>query len=296
MRISDRLQSFFGFILLILGLVFPLAIGAEDIVVVLSSDSPPYQEALAGVKEALARPLRVVNLAQSENVPPTRLILAIGGKAALHSYPRKSAIVYCLVPNVMLRPDQYSGPLVRVSLSPAPAVMLRNLKEIQPTLKRLGILWTSDAYVGYTAQLKAESPNFGVEVIAERLKTPENLLDGIRAIKDRVDALWLPPDPFLITAHNFAAFKQFSLSNHIPLYVPMDNLADQGAVAAVSSSFHNMGQKAGEVAEKILSGNPVTESSVYVEKVTLTINASFAAQSGLELPPAVLKKADRVIP
>ena len=226
-----------------------------------------------------------------------RSIIAIGGKAALYPYEaRNTPLIYCLAPGVYVDPVEHPGPQIQVYVSPPPRMLLHKLQEVQPGLRRLGALWVGDSSVSYGPTLARVGESMGVTVLQDRLRSLEELPDHLRAMKGRVDALWIPPDPLLITPQSFNMMRQFALDNNIPLYVSIDGLADKGAAAAVSVSFREMGRKASLLAAQVLSGSAGQTFSVYGDHVTLTINAPFAAQSGLSIPADVLKRADRVIP
>src|SRR5258708_7625278 len=70
----------------------------EAIVVVLSSNLKPYQEALNGVKKEFDGNIPTFVLSNGEPEIPreTKVVIAIGGKAALYSYPDRARLIYCL--------------------------------------------------------------------------------------------------------------------------------------------------------------------------------------------------------
>ncbi len=273
----------------------PLA-RAQDVVAVLSSDSSPYMEALEGVKEVVGVPVKVVNLAKSERwSDQASVIIAIGGKAASQSYPRSTPLIYCVAPAVFIDKATHPGPLARIFISPAPPVVIERVREMQPALKRLGTLWMNSAANSYFETLTTIGATQGITVIPMQVDSLGELLSKLRSLKGHVDALWLAPDPSLINPKSFASIKEFALSNDIPLYVAMDSLVGEGASAAVSVSFREMGRKAGTLAAQAPSGS-MSSSDSYGDRTKLTVNISIAAQSGLTFPASVLKKADRVIP
>jgi len=268
---------------------------AEDVVVVVSSELAPYQEALAGVQEALGKSFQVVDLSKTDNVPSARVVITIGGRATLRPYPSDTNVIYCVALGVVLKPGHRKGRRIKISLSPAPLAMLQTLKRLQPDLKRLGVLWNSDSYDGYIAQAKLDAEKVGLTLESRRLDSPEDLPEALRAVRSRVDALWVPPDPLLLTEQSFAGMSDFSVSNRIPLYVSIDNLADKGATAAIATGFRDMGHKAGDIARSVLSGDSSIGDNAYIDRIIITINESYASKTGLTLSPAIRKEADRLI-
>jgi ABC-type uncharacterized transport system substrate-binding protein len=90
--------------------------------------------------------------------------------------------------------------------------------------------------------------------------------------------------------------KEFGLSNNVAFYVPTGSLVDKGAVASITASFRESGRTAGRVAAQAQAGTLGNVEAVYPDRYELTVNLTAAAQSGLTIPPDVVKKADRVIP
>jgi ABC-type uncharacterized transport system substrate-binding protein len=268
------------------------------VVVVLSSESGPYEEALAGFRESFSQPFATLVLSKGDpDIPKsTHLIVAIGGKAAMYPYEAwRVPLIYCVAPGVYANREQHTGPQTKVYVSPPPRILLQKLKELQPGLRRLGALWVGESALTYGPALKHEGERLGVTVLTERLKSPDELPDYLRAIKGRADALWIAPDPQLITPQSFGMMRQFALNNSIPLYASIDGLADKGAAASVSVSFHEMGRKAGVMAMQALAGTSEVPTAAYGDTVSVTINTAAAVQSGLSIPAEILNKADRVI-
>ena len=77
---------------------------------------------------------------------------------------------------------------------------------------------------------------------------------------------------------------------------PMDSLVDKGATASFAASFRESGRKAGQMAAKAEAGALGDVEAIYPDHYELTVNLTAAAQSGLTIPPDVVKKADRVVP
>jgi putative ABC transport system substrate-binding protein len=276
----------------------PQARGA-DIAVVLGSDSAPYMEALAGFQEAYGKPVDIFNLVKGEPAiaSETRVLVTIGGKAALYPYEtRKALLIYCMAPGIYVDPQKHPGRQIKVYVSPPPRLLLQKLKELQPGLRRLGAFWIGESAASYGKTLEQEGKSLGVSVFSARLQSLAELPDHLRAIKGRVDAFWIPPDPLLITPQSVGVMRQFALDNALPLYASIDGLADKGVAASVSVSFREMGRKAGSLAVQALAGSVDDLDAVYGDHVLLTINTGAAAQSGLSVPADVLKKAGRVIP
>jgi len=278
-------------------LVVQLA-GAEEVVVVLSSDSPAYREALAGFEKEYGHPVPTFTLSKGNvHLPDSaKVFVAIGGTAATFSYPARSTLIYCLAPSVERFAGADEGLRVNVRVSSAPDIVLAKLKSLQPSLKRLSIFWINPALNQIFRDFESAARPLGIELRAIHVERPEGVPEALRALKDKTDALWFIPDPMLMTPGIFTMTKEFASANGVPFYVPIDALVDKGATASVSSSFWEMGRLSGKLAAKAADGKLGDAARVYPQKVIVTINLTAAAQSGLTIPEDMKKKADRVVP
>ena len=272
---------------------------AQEVVAVLSSESAPYEEAFAGVQEAYGRPIPVYSLSHGKpDIPDdVRVIVAIGGQAAVFPYRRPdAALVYCVAPGIYLEGQENARLIGKVYVSPPPAVLLRRLRELQPGLRRLAAFWVDASALSYGDALKAEGLRQGITLRTARLGTAQALPEELRALRGRVDALWLPPDPLLINPESFSVARQFCWDNGLPLYVSIDTLADKGAAAAVFVSFRDMGRRAGTLAAQAAAGSSKTDAAAFGDHVSVTVNISAAKRSGLAISAGALSRADRVMP
>lgn len=257
----------------------------NDTVAVLSSELAPYTEALAGFQEELGKPVVPIRLSEG---PPSiqgqpRVIVAFGGKAVRQKYPDSSILIYCMAPGTQVGLNDHNGISVEVSMMPEPELLLSKLKEIQPGLKRLAMLWSSPAFEAYAHEASQVGPRMGLKIEADRIDKPDELPGRLRELKDKVDALWLPPDPLLVNNGDIVIMTQFAWSNHVPLYSAVSGLTDKGAVASLSSTYREFGRAAGRAARKALAGDSLP-NVFYPSQITLTINRPSGAKAGLEIP------------
>jgi hypothetical protein len=270
---------------------------AQDVVAVLSSDSSPYQEALTGFEETYGQNVPALHLSREDfKAPhPGTIVVAFGGKAALEASSYEGVIIYGLAPGIKIHTEQRSATLIRIHTSPPVRLVLQRYKEVQPSLRRLAVLWIGDSIADYFAEKDQIASALGVELISLHLKTLDDLPGQLRNLQGKADAIWMPPDAALITPQSFAAVREFCNAQHIPFYVPSDGLVEKGATAAVYTSFRELGRLAGAVAKKSAAGTLGETRSVYPDKISLAVNVTAANRSGLTIAPDVLRNADKVV-
>lgn len=268
----------------------------QEAAVVLSAQTRPYQEALEGFREAFGTAAASFALPEAPRfAAETRVVVTFGGKALRSRLPGRATLIYALAPGSVVGPQEHEGPRVGVAMVPDPAFLLSRLKALQPGLRRLAVLWSSEAYAPYLRGLEEAARPLGLEITPSRVKTPGELPKSLRGLLGRADALWLPPDPLLLNAENFTALRDFSRANRLPLYAPTESLLELGGAAAVSIGFREMGRAAGLAARKAAAGEAV-EGVVVPARAETVVAQGEAARSGLSLSPAELGKADRLLP
>ncbi len=282
--------------LLLAGLIGASPSAAQEVVAVITSAQGPYEAAYASFVKTFGREVTVLRL--PGRLPSastrTRVFVAFGGGAAAQTYPENATLIACLAPGTSPR-LRHDGPFVFVTMKPAPKRLLTELRRLQPGLKRLAALSNARDTDSYLADLKRTAAALDIEIIAPRASGANAVPEALRLLLTaKADALWLAPDPSLVTPENFQAIKQFSWDNDIPFYAPTRGLAAAGATAAVSVSAEEEGRLTAELARRALAGETLPEL-VYQERTTLTVNLESAQKTGLKINPSALGKDVEVI-
>ncbi|MBI4669607.1 MAG: hypothetical protein HY747_10590 [Elusimicrobia bacterium] len=271
---------------------------AEEIVAVLSSESPYYREALSGFQEAMGRPVSVM-LIKGDEYPvipkESKIVVAIGGKAARQSYPKSMAILRCLTPGFASPAAEGQGIRAQISILPSAELLLAEIKRVQPSLRSLAVLWTSTSMGAYIEQIEKSSLALGLTVLSKKIESPDQLPGHLRSLSGKMGGLWLAPDPSLVNERNFATIRDFAWANQTPFYAPTAGLAEEGAAVAIAVSFKEVGRTAAGATKKILAGE-TPERLIYPTKVDISVNLSAAKKCKLDVPQGILEKAAKVIP
>lgn len=275
------------------GLARPAAsAGPQDVVAVLSSSAGPYQSALDGFIGAFGRAVPSIRLPARPTIGPrTRVVVALGGEAAVQSYPEDATLIVCLAPGRAARLP-HRGPVVFLSMRPEPRQLVSELRRLQPALKRLAVLSNPRDAERYFGDLGRAGSEIGIEVVPAFASGPEAVPDALRAVlASKADALWLAPDPVLVTPETFQTIKQFSIDNKMPFYAPTRDLAVAGASAALSAGAEETGRQAAALARRALAGETLPEV-VYSLGAKLTVNLPAARKSGLSIPAGLGKNVE----
>jgi len=282
---KKRSWFLFGAALLLAG----AARGAE-VVAVLSDDSGPCTEALAGLK-AVVKGVDAATLPNLPHLTGARVIVTFGSEAARRDYPGSAPLVEALLPDPKVVP-RYAAGVTRVGIPPAPAVLLARIKSLQPDADVLAVLDPAGAYGDYLAGLKAAASGAGLSLALRKVDNVADLAAKLPGLKGQAQALWVPPDPLFMNPKTFLMIANFSRRAGIGMYAPVAGLAKLGALAGLAPSFEQQGRAAGAAVRSWLDGvNP--GDWVYSDKVQFTVNRTVAGALGIS--PAALKKADDTV-
>jgi len=286
----------FKFSSALLLLLSPMAAAGEPLAV-LSAGSGAYMESFSAFQASYGREIPYFDISRERPVIPsdTSLIVAFGGKAANYSYPPGIPVVYCMAPGLFPKQGTSESRSVKISLIPEFGQILTQLKEIQPSLKRLRGFWMTPSFASFEEPLKAAGSALGVDISLVKVLNSEDLPALLRQVNGNADAIWLPPDPLLITPENLMMLRDFSWANGVPFYGSTKGMTREGATASVGVSFRDMGDAAAGAARRLQSGELLPEL-IFPAGMELTLNASAARKCGFRFPPEILKRANYLFP
>lgn len=225
---------------------------SEIVVVAPESPMPPYQEALQGVCDALGACPPV--LSPGASLPrDAKVVIALGARAARRSYPAGEVLVTALTPGFAARLHAAAGSVVRVQMDYTPEEFARRLRQLKPDSHRAVVLWSQESSRRYAEAVRAAAAPLDLEVLPVQVARPDEVPSLLRSLPDS-DALWLAPDPDLVTLTTFDAAREYALSRGITFFAPAPGLAGRGADPGLTPAFRDSGLRAGEAAREILSG------------------------------------------
>lgn len=270
------------------------ASNARDVLAVVSPPPGPYEAAHKAFAAAMGRDVPAVRLPGRVSAARARVVVAFGSEAAVQRYPEPSTLIVCVAPGLgatMTRP----GRLVFIAMKPSPGRLLAEIRRVQPRLKRFAVLSIGRDTDAYVSEARRAAAGLGIEILAPRATGRDGVLHALRSLAGKADAVWLAPDPALVTPENFQAIVQFSFDNDVPFYAPTRGLAATGAAGAVSVSPEEAGRMAADFTRRALAGETLP-AIVYPTGTSLTISVKSAKAAGLAIDAGALDKDIEVLP
>jgi putative ABC transport system substrate-binding protein len=282
-----------GMLLCVISVVifaFPGLSSAYDILVVQDQRSHIYDTLLRGFGNGRHFKERVIVLqdfAENDLVKIVRedhpaLVLAVGGRALaetrmIRQTPVVSVFSYGITmsnPPPNLAQVKMLAPVERF------AALFRALGA-----KRVGTVLSSTAS-GYAAKASEIFRKAGIHLVIREAGRPGDVAKQLESLKNSADALWLLPDPAIVTSETVEAFALCSLQHHLPLVSFSDAHLKKGAAAAFAIDLEDLGKQAAETAGRIMAGgSPEDIQESPPRKIRLRFNRQVMEHLGLPVNP-----------
>jgi putative ABC transport system substrate-binding protein len=173
---------------------------------------------------------------------------------------------------------------------------LELLREIVPGLRRVAIMFN----VGYPAavlemgEIQPTARALGLEATRIEIQRAEDIPPAFDSLKGRADALYVIGDALVNT--NRIRILTLALAARLPTVYGLREYVDAGGLMSYGPNFSDLFRRAAELVDKILRGAKPAEIPVeQPTKFDLIINLTTAKALGLDVPPALLARADEVI-
>lgn len=305
---------------LILALAFlPPACGHEegagtlsagvDALIIRSKDFHLYDQAIDGFKSVFGGSDKILTMsspvddekltAEIHRANP-RIILAVGLRAAkwVRDQALETPTVFCMAihPEDNLLKTEY---MTGVHLEPAPAEQLQAFARVLPDAVKIGLLYDPKRTGRQVKAIIAAANELGLSIIARPVETREEVPGALQEVVAESQALWLLRDATILTREFFNHTLVLQLSKRLPLIAYSEQFVRKGAFFSYSASYDQQGEKAGDIANRILQGASPANIPLQHPKGTLSINARTGEMTGAllhsirrHLPPGEVHRID----
>ena len=282
---------------------------STEIVVVQNARIKPYQAALHSFQAAVAtfpgkggktiQPVCFSEIYLSDikdgNFPAREiqrhgpdLILAMGGKAlnAVKKF-QDIPIIYLLTPSAPQALSQQKN-ITGVEMKLSAADQLRETRRRLPGTKRVGILYDPKHSADFIREAESAAAQLGLTLVSRRISSSKEVLAGLNDLGPDIDLLWMAPDLTVATPQGVEALFLFAMEKRVPVLTFAEKHLKNGALLAVSFDIQAMGEEAGILARKILSGARIKNlQPIKRQKVKVTVNDTIAARLKIKINPGV---------
>jgi putative ABC transport system substrate-binding protein len=172
---------------------------------------------------------------------------------------------------------------------------LELLREVLPSLRRLGILAQAGTNVVELSEVRTGAKALGIEVDQFDMMRTDDIPPAFQALKGRrAEALYVPAKPLANT--NRVRINDLALDARMPTVHGFRQYVESGGLMSYGPNTTELFRRAGDYVDNILRGKKPADMPVeQPTKFDLIVNLKTAAALGLTLPPALLGRADEVI-
>jgi putative ABC transport system substrate-binding protein len=271
---------------------------AGGVVAVSDERVAQYREATSAVKEiaAAAQILdpEAADFAERLKRADPAVVIAVGQKAlqAVRGAAPQLPTVYCMVLGA-----SGSRTVTGVGLEVAPSLQLEELKQVAPVAKRIGVIYEARTSSAFIEDASRAAAKLGLTLVLKPVSDAKAVRGALAEMAETIDALWLMPDPRLITAEMFSFLLVFTLERKIALFGFLDSFTQAGALASVAPDYKESGRRAARLALELLA-RPADARLPVPPPIpgpgALSVNMKTAKRLGIDIPASVLGKARQV--
>jgi putative ABC transport system substrate-binding protein len=278
----------------------PVTISAESkkIVVVKSADLKPYQEVLRGLRDGCGCDVQEMKFKSEEdkkNILDShpQAIVAIGTAAfkkvmTITDLP----IIYTMVmPSET--PSSLNANISGVSIDISPETYLSTMTALFPKAKRVGLIYDPRNTAEFVGNAVKAASATKIELVTKQVNDPSQIPAVLSEMQQKIDVLWLIPDPTVVTNEIVDYLFRFSFQNNIPIFTFSKKYVEMGAVASLDIDPYDMGEQVASIVNRMVPGQSAG-STAYARKSHLTINKKMATKLGVTIREGTLTEVDKV--
>jgi len=178
------------------------------------------------------------------------------------------------------------------------AKWLQLLKEVSPRMARVAVMRTPatpSAGAFLIRAVEVAAPSLGVQVTTLGVRDLSEIERGFETLaRESIEGLIVMPDP--VNSINHGRIIDLAVKHRLPLVGPFRYYAADGALMSYGANTADMWWRAASYVDRILGGAKPADLPVQnPTRYDLIINLKTAKAIDLEIPPALLTRADEVI-
>jgi len=270
--------------------------GEREVVFLASRDPFPWDDLVAGVKEQIELPLRVIDLEKIEDPEGTvrllaaehpDLIITAGLQAGrlVRRDVRDIPAIFTLIGDPR-RHDLEAVNICFVTNQPSAEELAQRLVSILPKARRIGLIYDAHASALVARDMRRAMRRHRLEVEMRPCYRAEEIEETLDALTDRIDALAVPYDPLMMSPGISDRIIAWALRHRVPLAAPAADWVKRGALFSHGATPSTISFDVAWVASQILShGRQPVDFGLYNPASRVTaVNRESAFALDIEIP------------
>jgi putative ABC transport system substrate-binding protein len=211
-------------------------------------------------------------------------ILAIGADALQRVKKiRNIPIIYTMV----LNPEKIAGAasnITGVSMNIPLEKYLGLMEKLNLPKLRVGLFYDPAQSEELLKRIQHSAQLKGIEITAKEVHKWQEVPDLLNKMKGSFTLFWMLPDPMIVTPEIVKHLLLYAQRNGVPIVTFAGKYVDQGALISLEIDSFDMGQQAGEMANRVLDGTLASSiPNAEARKGVMKINRAVASTLGINL-------------
>lgn len=201
---------------------------------------------------------------------------------------------------VISKYDKPGGNVTGVSDAPPIAQQLRLIREILPSLKKLGFIYNPslDSSKATLEWINEQGKPLGIEVVESPAPTANEVIPAARRLVGKVDAIFIPNDTTVVAS--IEAIVKIGEETKTPIFTGETRGVERGGIASIGLNYTEVGRLAGHMVAEVLSGKKPGDIDAIIAyqklpNLDVYVNKRSASAMGVAIPPTVLARATKVV-
>ena len=201
---------------------------------------------------------------------------------------------------VISKYDKPGGNVTGVSDAPPVAQQLRLIREILPSLKKLGFIYNPslDSSKATLEWINEQGKLLGIEVVESPAPTANEVIPAARKLVGKVDAIFIPNDTTVVAS--IEAIVKIGEETKTPIFTGETRGVERGGIASVGLNYTDVGRLAGHMVAEVLSGKKPGDIDAIIAyqklpNLDVYVNKRSASAMGVAIPETVLARATKVV-
>jgi putative ABC transport system substrate-binding protein len=280
---------------------------AARVLIIQSDELPQYDAPTAAFQQAAGTDTVVVNIAGSRDHGERRLREAVAADSPRAVYALGAQAAYLarqvlpdtpMVFSMVVGWQRYGferGPVTGVAVEIPVEALFTRFKLMLPGLDRLGVIYSTSTDAKLIERAREAAAELKIELVEEDVLASDEVPGAYRRMHTEIDALWMLPDPVVVTRTNFAHLAEQTRKHDVMFLAFSENFVRAGALLSVAPSYATMGWQAAALLERLLADpdNPPAVQPPMGSK--LVVNAETARGLDLDLDAATIGMADEIV-
>ena len=196
--------------------------------------------------------------------------------------------------------DKPGGNVTGVSDAPPIARQLRLIREILPSLKKLGFIYNPslDSSKATLEWINEQGKLLGIEVVESPAPTANEIIPAARKLVGKVDAIFIPNDTTVVAS--IEAIVKIGEETKTPIFTGETRGVERGGIASVGLNYTEVGRLAGHMVAEVLGGKKPGDIDAIIAyqklpNLDVYVNKRSALAMGIAIPQTVLARATKVV-